>query len=336
MNRLLNWLRRSANGARRSVRSARSFLPEIEMLGRAPSWAPAARRQPVQPELETLEARDLLSSSGVLSAITDCFGNHVAFAIGGDHAIWENVNSTGWFRLGGWVTCVSAAQDAGGHAEVFAIASDHSPWLRDSGGWHALGGCVIDISGTWNNEVYAIAGDHSPWVHNAVTGWHNLGGYVLQLSAGLDYVGNDVVWAIAGDHSLWLNDTKGWHYLGGWVSQISANVDYSVFAIAGDHSVWWTSPYSGWYDLGGYATQIEVGRNSSDLMDEVFAIGAAGNLEVWDGANWRNLGGYVTTLAGTGGQDDLVYALASDHSVWLNQAKGWGTNTWYDLGGYVL
>jgi len=310
-------------------------MPQCEALGGGWAGATTARRLQAPPQCEVLEERNLMSSSGVMSAITDNFGNHVVFAIGGNNAVWENVNSTGWVSLGGYVINVSAALDATGHAEVFAIASDHSAWLRNGSGWHALGGYVLDISGSWNNEVYAIAGDHSAWVYNAVTGWHDLGGYVLQLSASIDYVNNDVVWAIAGDHSLWLYDTKGWHGFGGWVSQISATETYSVYAIAGDHSVWWTNPYSGWYALGGYATQIAAGAESGSHQDEVFAIGASNNLEVCQNSGWHNLGGYVTTITAAAG-DDMVYALASNHSVWLDKGNLKDQYNWSNLGGYVL
>ncbi len=333
MHRLTRWFRRPST-PRRPAPSPRSFLPGLEGLGGAFSPAPAARPRPVRPEVEILEQRNLPSSSGSLSAIQDNFGNHVVYSIGADHAVWENVNSSGWFSQGGYVIDLSAGLDAGGHAEVFAIGSDHSPWLRDGAGWHALGGYVIDLSGSWNNEVYAIAGDHTPWVHNAQTGWHNLGGYVLQLSAGLDYVGQDEVWAIAGDHSVWLNDANGWHCLGGWAAQLSATLTNSVYAIGSDHSVWWTNLSSGWYGLGGYALQIASGVESGDHMDEVFAIGANHDLECRDDTGWRGLGGYVTNISGTA-QDDMVYATALDHSVWLNQANGWHNNYWYDLGGYA-
>src|SRR5262249_7887492 len=64
------------------------FRPEVEGLGGSTS-AGGDRRLPVRPEVEQLEERRVMSSSGVISAITDNGGQTAVFALGTDQHVYE-------------------------------------------------------------------------------------------------------------------------------------------------------------------------------------------------------------------------------------------------------
>jgi hypothetical protein len=77
-----------------------SFQPDLEGLGGRWSGS-SGRRHPMRPEVEQLEERRLMSSSGVISAITDNRGQTVAFEIGSNGQVYElnPAVSSGWFAL---------------------------------------------------------------------------------------------------------------------------------------------------------------------------------------------------------------------------------------------
>src|SRR5262249_20097815 len=79
----------AAKATRSSARASgrrRSFLPGIETFGGS---FDSGRSRPVRPEVEQLEERRLLSSSGVISAVTDNGGQTTVFALGTDLRVYE-------------------------------------------------------------------------------------------------------------------------------------------------------------------------------------------------------------------------------------------------------
>src|SRR5262249_19313439 len=92
----------------------------------------SSRRLPVAPHGEHLEARCLMSSLGVISAVTDNAGRTVVFTIGSDQQVWElnPAVSSRWFRLADYNTAgfrqVSAGLDGYGRAVCYAIHNGDS------------------------------------------------------------------------------------------------------------------------------------------------------------------------------------------------------------------
>src|SRR5205085_8106160 len=92
-----------------------------------------------RPEVEQLEERRLLSSSGVISAITDNSGHTTVFAIGTDQGVYQYITwASQWQRLSdpyghsGAFRQVSAGLDASGRAVCYALhASDGVVWRLD-------------------------------------------------------------------------------------------------------------------------------------------------------------------------------------------------------------
>src|SRR5262249_40939991 len=152
------------------------FRPGLEQIGGNGFAAGASRsRLPLcKPEIEHLEQRSLMTSSGLITSVSSSLF-YADYAIASDHSLLK-YDAQGVHKYAGYVTQISAGLDSLGLPEVFAIAGDHSCWLLDGRGWHNLGGFVTQISGTRHNQVYAIDGKSSPWLYNPQTGWHALGG----------------------------------------------------------------------------------------------------------------------------------------------------------------
>ena len=296
---------------------------------------PAARRHrktsdtSFKPRFEVLEDRRLATASGLISSVA---GTHygypadpVEFAIATDHSMVEYYSNGLVTNRGGNWTKVSAGLDSAGWPVCYAMAPDHTCWLFDHlSHWNNLGGSVIDISGTENNEVYAIGWDHSLWANNAYRNWYGLGGYVIQISAAKDAYGADECFGLGWDYTLWLCDRGGWHGFGGYVTQLSGTDHNEVFAIAGDHEAWVHNSY-GWYNLGGYVLQISAGVDLSG-RDELFAIGGDHSLYVDNASGWHHLslgyaGGSFTDIAACG--VDTCYAVDPTHVGWVHDSTGW-------------
>jgi IPT/TIG domain len=203
-------------------------------------------------------------------------GDLVLFGIGGDHAVWENVQTSpggafsGWTSLGGWASQIAVATNQDGTLTVFAIGSDgaalankqNSPTDPTFGGWYSLGGSGIqqlaparDVNG--NLDLFVIGSDNAVWFTTqsaanslSFNGWTSLGGWTSQIAVATNQDGTLTVFAIGGDHAAWANKQNspsdlsfgGWYSLGGWVEQLAVGLDAAgdveLFAIAGDSTVW--------------------------------------------------------------------------------------------------
>jgi hypothetical protein len=302
---------------------------------------PAARRYrkpsntSFKPRFEILEDRRLATASGMISSVlwsNNGYGHPIPFefALASDHSLMEYSDNPSYGRvfsnLGGNWTKISAGLDSTGSPVCYAIAPDHTCWRWElSSRFTNLGGYVIDISATVNNEVYAIGWDHSLWVNTPSRNWQGLGGYVIQISAGKDTSGADECFALGWDYSLWLRNSGGWYGFGGYVTQLAGTDHNEVYAIAGDHQAW-VHNSSGWHDLGGYVLQISAGVDLSG-RDELFAIGGNNGVYVNNASGWHYLaigrGGspLATDIAACAG--DACFIVDPNHAGWIHDSTGW-------------
>ena len=213
-------------------------------------------RSPVcRPQVELLEARQLLSTLSAISWHSGGVSHHSVYAIGGDNGVYVSTDGGAFTALGGYALGISAGLDASGNPEVYAIGGDNSLFVNNGGGFVGLGGYVKQISGSVNNLVYAIGVDDSVQVNNG-GGFVGLGGYALDISAGLDASGNPEVYVIGWDHSLFVNNGGGFVGLGGHVLEISAPSFGPAFsgdlcyAVGSDHGGYLFQ--AGFNPLGGY------------------------------------------------------------------------------------
>jgi hypothetical protein len=170
----MNWLRNWRRRAKVRRDSARSF----------------------RPRLESLEGRQVPSTTGIISSILDAHGNPAVFAIAGsDHSLWEYypavINPTSTDSTNHWAevssgsfVAVSATLDENGAPAAFAIVrGDNSLWEYDAAVFTAATGFWAQVSPGSFATISAAPGNGGPAAEPAVFA------------------------VVNGDHSLWEYDT---------------------------------------------------------------------------------------------------------------------------------
>lgn len=283
--------------------------------------------------VELLEGRLVPSTISAVSWQSAGVTHHALYAIGGDDAVYMNIDGGGYSSLGGYAKQISAGLDINGNPEVYAIGVDDAVYVDDGAGFVELGGYAKQISATSMGTVYAIDSDNSIWSYASKSGFTRLGGYALEISAGLDANGNAELYAVGSDNGLYVEDGSSFVALGGYVKQISATMQGTVYAIGMDDAVYINVNGSGFIGLGGYAKEISAGLDSNG-NPELFAIGQDNSLYVNHGSGYLPLGGYLRDIAaptvGVGVPGDLVFGIAADHTGQLNHG-----GVYTALGGYI-
>jgi hypothetical protein len=298
----------------------------------------------VQPEVQGLEGRSLLSTTSAVAWVTGTGVTHSAlYIIDKSDQVEVSVDGGKFANLGGYSKQISAGLDVFNQPEVYAIGGDNAVWLNKGSGWVSLGGYMKQISATVENTIYGIGTDDNIYVGHGSPGlgWFNTGLKARQISAGADG-GSSEVYAIGFNNNVYAgNGFGGFANWGGYFKQISAGVDSTVYAIGGaDDAVYkdsGTGSGTGWVNLGGYAKQISTGIDGA-YGPFVLAIGLSDNLMSNHGLGWVNLGGYVTQISapsisnfGVHPQADLAYAAVPEsHAAVMHQGASFTT-----LGGYV-
>jgi hypothetical protein len=361
---------RSVRPARRPGRQA-GFRPEVEGLGGTRNGS--GRRLPMRPEVEQLEERRLMSTSGVISAITDNRGQTVVFEVSGNGQVYElnpAVNSN-WFQMANWDTAgfrqVSAGLDAYGRAVCYALHNgDNHVWEMDN--YHTtgfssqgtdLGWDATQISATRNNECFAIRPrSPSDWVslYNRASGslanWVLPWGGLRQISTGVDSSGRDEVYFLNTAQHVYRIDNGTYWVLPFQATQISAGVgwnwtDIDLFYIdtTANHEVYHYDGSSS-RAVAFYASQIsaavdqygnEFVYNIDMYYHWVYRNDLSGNL------NGVYVGGSVSQISAAG--NGMVFGVASwDNSVWVYDPNwnwygywastgNWSSDGWHPLYG---
>src|SRR5262249_37420111 len=236
----------------------------------------------------------VMSSSGVISAITDNGGQTAVFALGTDQHVYEySPTQTGgsWHALSdpwaGTFRQVSAGLDGSGRAVCYAIhASDGAVWRLDiyqelhpgtgtAGGFTydelTLGLSVTQISGTRNNECFAIRAPSADKVtiyngaSNSWFTWNGPWGGLVQISTGVDRYGRDEVYMLNGSQQVYRLDNGVYWTLPMHATQVSAGAgrnwtDTDLFYIdtTWAHNVYYYNGSSSKL-VANYAAQISAG-----------------------------------------------------------------------------
>jgi hypothetical protein len=147
---------------------------------------------------------------------------NTVYALGFDNLVYVNKGSGGFFSFPIKAKQIGAGTDANGNPEVFAIdLNDRLYAIRDLS-FIPLGSNVRQISATMKDTVFALNLDSSVTEYTVGKNPVNLGGAVMQISAGLDGLGNPEVFAVGQDETLYLNHGSGWSHPGEFATEVAA------------------------------------------------------------------------------------------------------------------
>ncbi len=258
------------------------------------------------------------------TAIIDNQGRRHLFVIGGDNALWDNVDGS-WVGLGGVLTSAPyAARDKNGRIHIVARGGDNGLWdyvfdtASWTGGWKGLGGILSTqataaMEPTYGNvmEIVARGGDNSLWLCEfnvndlSSYNWYGLGGSLNSRPFVIfDSNSRMHVFAVGGDNALWDNRgiltsgvyVRNWYGLGGSIqgapfAALNPGTSGNLLAVyrGTDNALWMANVNS--LSNSETCTQISFGGGitsdpfaSTDTSGRVHAF-ARGN----DGAMWENV-----------------------------------------------
>ncbi len=322
--------------------------------------ATTAGRFAVQP-LWSNAANGCVVSSGVRQVAAESVarnsdGRLQVFAIGSDHAIWDDWQTcagecewSGWSTLGGSLDAMPAViANADGRLEVFDIDATGMMWhdwqTTPGGtwsGWSNLGGRLVVSTPTVSRnangelEIFATGTGGSVWT-------------ISQTSPGGGWSG----WSSLGTPGTGVVST---HEVAMVAAGENADGRLEIFASTTNGTVWhdWQATpggaWSGWSSLGSTITQsVSVARNSDGSL-EIFALAPGGGVLTdsqtsagggWSG--WSALAGTQTSAPPVPGQDQdgrlEIFALASAGALWHDwqTTPGGAWSGWSSFGGSLL
>jgi hypothetical protein len=258
------------------------------------------------------------------SAIMDDQGRRHVFVIGGDNALWDNVDGS-WIGLGGAISSAPyATKDNYGRIHIVVRGQDYALWdfIFDTtswtGGWRGMGGYLTSMATAAMEPTYGIwmkivvkGGDNSLWqcdfnVHDLSSyNWIGCGGYLNSWPFVIfDQNSRIHIFAAGGDNSLW--DNRGvlssgeyvlrWHGLGGFIQGAPFSTlepGYPNFLLAmvrgGDNGLWMA-------DINGLSNPETCTWRGfgGGLTSEAFAsTDTSGRVHTFirggDGAMWENV-----------------------------------------------
>jgi len=269
------------------------------------------------------------------SSVEDAQGKTHIFAIGSDHALWDNVDGT-WNSMGGYLTSdPNAIKDSQSRLHIFARGNDGALWdnvLDTATGisnWICLGGSINSnpdaaLGSNGHIKIAVRGGDNSLWINDldpaSLTGsWSGFRGNLISNPYVIfDAKGRMHVMVVGGDSGLWDNVDGSWYGLGGYITSDAKPIlnpgncnIVTSFARGGDGSLWknsfdLSSGTNEWTYLGGYLLPKGniYGGNPEPLPNidgsiHTYVVGGDGALweNIWldDGSQWNFLGGYLTS-----------------------------------------
>jgi len=305
---------------------------EINLLG-DPS---VSLKNPAQPATWTGLGGYVISLPNM---IVDDQGRVHIFAIGGDHALWDNIDGV-WYGLGGSLASAPfPVKDSYGRIHILVRGSDNALWdcRFDTGAWSAA--------------------------------WYGIGGIIAEMPTATQYWGTDniIIMVHAIDNSVWafdLTDPVGmsgsWIGLGGNIIGVpyvieDASENIHTFVIGMDNTLWDfvnDGESSNWYGLGGSLSSQQIMPTAVNEPDRpgyvaVMVRGADDGLwicNLWPdkSAHWIPLGGYITSggyaITDTAGNIH-TFVKGSDNATWENvfSSSPWNPTgaQWYGHGGLM-
>jgi len=284
--------------------------------------------------------------------IEDDQGRDHGFAVGGNSALFDNIDGD-WASLGGSLTSDPyAVEDYQGNIHVLARGADGALWDN-----------VFDTD-------------------SCGTEWWGLGGYIKQdshPSAALEPLENGFLKIVVrgGDDSLWIRDLDTddmsgvWNTAGGHITSnpyiiFDNETNIHAFVRGGEGALWdlfgWWDEESGtylaeWWGLGGQITSDPKPILDPNYNDFTHAYVRGGDGCLWDCFYdydpenntyyyyWIDLGGYISEGSSPDpisdpdgyihvfvrGGDDALY----DNAGWLDKDQWTYWYDWYGLGGQM-
>jgi len=290
----------------------------------------------VQLNLESLDGRILPSATGYLSAVTDGYGQSVAFTVGGaDHMLYEHDNA-GWHNLyspGYGISSVSASKDASGRAMCFCEDRWGQMWQWTAFyGWQYMNlGGVNQYSATDHGSCYAV--DNGDRVYE--TFWNEPGYWNYLGTAPGDMNYNTSITQLSTGYSG--------TFVG--VRQNFAGFDsYNVFYV--DNGGHWSN--TGTRDINNNVqfTQISAIPNYQSVPYDCFAVDAKGNIwrhDTWSYGNnplstghWElyDQGHQIYSISASGGSNLVAMDIWSNVYV-INQWEDYAPAIAFAAGGPI-
>jgi len=279
------------------------------------------------------------------SVIVDSQGKSEAWVIGGDNALWANIDGS-WLGAGGILTSEPfAAEDYNGRIHVLARGGDYAVW----------------------DYIYDPA--------NASGHWLGLGGYVTEaLTAAMDPANHNImrIAAKGGDNALWTCDldineeTSSWIAQGGIITSrpflmFDPSGREHILVRGGDNALWdkngvWSgSVYTRtWSPLGGLLANKPIATIQPGVSDHIAVFVKGGDNALWmcdvnsasnpETSAWYGFGGSIHSdpfaVADVSWNKIYTFVRGGDSALWENtfSTTPWnpGVNVWKCLGGSIL
>ena len=278
------------------------------------------------------------------TAITDNQGRRHVFIVGGDNALWDNVDSS-WVCIGGSITSTPyPAKDKFGRIHIVVRGADYALW-----------DFVFDTE-SWNGE------------------WKGLGGYLSSLATAAmepTYGNYMKIVARGGDNSLWIcdfdvNDLSSYYWtgLGGNLNSwpfiiFDSSSRMHILARGGDNGLWDNrgvlsseSYEHNWHGLGGIITEAPFAILEPSWASFIAAMVRGADNSLWmadinvlsnpETCTWHSLGGAISSEAfsATDSANSIhTFVRGSDGAMWENvfSSSPWNPSGahWISHGGSI-
>jgi len=278
------------------------------------------------------------------TAITDNQGRRHVFVVGGDNALWDNVDGS-WVYIGGSITSTPyPAKDKFGRIHIVVRGADYALW-----------DFVFDTA-SWNG------------------GWSGLGGYLSSLATAAmepTYGNYMKIVARGGDNSLWIcdfdvNDLSSYYWtgLGGNLNSwpfiiFDSNSRMHILARGGDNGLWDNrgvlsseSYEHSWHGLGGIITEAPFAILEPSWASFIAAMVRGADNSLWmadinvlsnpETCTWHSLGGAISSEAfsATDSANSIhTFVRGSDGAMWENvfSSSPWNPSGahWISHGGSI-
>ena len=278
------------------------------------------------------------------TAIMDNQGRRHVFVVGGDNALWDNVDGS-WICIGGSITSTPyPAKDKFGRIHIVVRGADYALW-----------DFVFDTS-SWTGT------------------WRGLGGYLSSMATAAmepTYGNYMKIVARGGDNSLWywdfnVNDLSSYNILGlggnlnSWPFAIfDSNSRMHILVRGGDNGLWDNrgvlssgSYVHNWHGLGGTITEVPFATLEPGWTSYIAAMVRGTDNSLWmadisvlsnpETCTWYRLGGAISSdaFAATDSANRIhTFVRGSDGAMWENvfSSSPWNPTGahWIGHGGFI-